>query len=125
MKRDMDFIRTVLLDVEAEKMQARYDELIGKEDEENGLQLDKLRYHCKIIADAGFVNCINDMSLGQVPIDLTWSGCDFVDTIRDDDVWRKTKSGASKAAGAGFGFIVELAKGYAKAELQKLGLPLS
>ncbi|MCJ2126789.1 DUF2513 domain-containing protein [Methylobacterium sp. J-077] len=125
MKRDMDFIRNILLDVEAGKMQTRYEELIGKTDEENGLELDKLRYHYKLIADAGFVTCIKDLSLGQVPIDLTWLGCDFVDTIRDDDVWRKTKSGASKAAGAGFGFIVELAKGYAKAELQKLGLPLS
>ncbi|MGH1588015.1 DUF2513 domain-containing protein [Methylobacterium phyllosphaerae] len=124
MKRDMDYIRSILLDVETERMDGRFESLINLEDEESGKELDKLRYHSRLVAGSGFVTCIRDVSFGDVPTDLTWRGCDFLDTIRDDDVWRKTKSGASKAAGAGFGFIVELAKGYAKAELKKLGLPL-
>ena len=128
MKRDMDLIRQILLDVEAGKWSyevARIDEN-GSIDEDPALnlQLTTVLYHLQIMHDAGFIKFL-EMSDTHLRLNgMTWAGHDFLDTIRDDENWRKTKEGAKKLGGAGFSFIVEVAKGVAKSELQKLGLPL-
>lgn len=46
---------------------------------------------------------------------LTWEGHDFLDTIRDDEVWAATKDGVKKAGG----FSLELMKALAKGLLRK------
>ena len=129
MKRDMDLIRQILLDIEGGKYSFQVN-VIGKNqtiitDPIQVAQIKSMRYHLRILGGAGFVSFSQkDVRFSGEVLGLTWQGHDFLDTIRDPDVWRKTKEGAKKASGAGFGFVVELGKAYAKAELQKLGLPL-
>jgi hypothetical protein len=36
-----------------------------------------------------------------LPKRLTWNGHEFLDAVRDDEVWRRTKEGARKAGNAG------------------------
>jgi hypothetical protein len=56
---------------------------------------------------------------------LTWRGNDFLDNIRDQTVWNKTKAAAQNLGGASWDIISDLAKGYVKAEAKKrLGLDL-
>ena len=51
---------------------------------------------------------------------LTWQGHEFLDTVRDPEIWRKTKERAGSVASVGVSFIWEIAKAELKA---KLGLP--
>jgi len=47
---------------------------------------------------------------------LTWSGHEFLDNVRDDVVWKKTKEHASALKNWGFGFMGEIAKAIIKDE---------
>ena len=50
---------------------------------------------------------------------------EFLDTVRDGEVWRRTKAGAEKAGVAGLAVLLELGKAYGKEVLkEKLGIEL-
>jgi hypothetical protein len=51
---------------------------------------------------------------------LSWQGHDFLNDIRDPEIWRKTKERAKGVASVGVGFLWEIAKAEVRA---KLGLP--
>lgn len=51
---------------------------------------------------------------------LTWKGHEFLDDIRDPDIWQKTKERAGSLASVGIAFVWEIAKAEIKT---KLGLP--
>lgn len=50
---------------------------------------------------------------------ITWEGYDFLDAVRNNDVWEKVKRGAKTAGSWTVGLLLELAKEEAK---QRLGL---
>jgi hypothetical protein len=56
---------------------------------------------------------------------MTWLGHEFLDSVRDPDIWRKTKEGASVAGSIGFEIVLEIAKGWARQKAQNIGIPLS
>lgn len=57
---------------------------------------------------------------------LTWNGHEFLDTIRDAEVWKRTKAGAEKAGNASVSFLWELAKAYGKnLASERLGITLA
>jgi hypothetical protein len=59
-------------------------------------------------------------------LQLTWRGHEFLETVRDPEVWKRTKDGARKAGNFGLGFVVELAKAYGKhIAKERLGLDLT
>lgn len=63
--------------------------------------------------------------LEWLPKRLTYKGHEFLDTVRDGEVWRRTKAGAEKAGVAGLGVLLELGKAYGKEVLkEKLGIEL-
>lgn len=130
-KRDMDLIRSLLLEIEdgrrafvvvSEEIAAA----IGA-DEESALSADeahKLEYHLTLLDEAGFVTFDRTGSHWLVN-HLTWQGQEFLAPIRDPEVWRRTKQGASKAGSAGLAFMWELAKAYGKqVASERLKLPL-
>jgi Hypothetical protein (DUF2513) len=52
-------------------------------------------------------------------------GHDFLDSIRDPEIWRKTKEGAEAAKGFSFDLLKALAKGLIKTQLeQRTGVKL-
>ena len=86
-------------------------------------------YHVQLLAEAGFIEAQN-LSSHQIydwrATRLTFQGHEFLDTVRDPEIWRQTKEGASKIAGAGIELLFVLGKAYAKKLLQeKLGIHLS
>jgi hypothetical protein len=131
MKRDMDLVRSILIEIEEGKSDFIIDYPMAQTNDEAD-ELKKIKHHLVIMVQADLINISNhsqsfieDIDYGPVQVlGLTWKGHDFLDSIRDPAVWRKTKEGASKVGGAGFGVILELGKAYARQELQKLGLPL-
>ena len=49
---------------------------------------------------------------------LTWDGCDFLDSVRDDEIWRQTKDGVTKAGGFSLDLMKALAKGLIKKQIE-------
>ncbi|RMU13536.1 DUF2513 domain-containing protein, partial [Pseudomonas savastanoi] len=59
------------------------------------------------------------------PRRLTYKGHEFLDTVRDEEIWRRTKAGAEKAGGVGLGLLLEIDKAYGKQVFrEKLGIEL-
>ncbi len=49
----------------------------------------------------------------------------FLNSIRDPEVWKLTREGAAKVGGVGIEFLWEIAKAYGKQQIkEKLGLEL-
>ena len=91
MKRDMDLVRLILLKIEEDYVStALYNLKIDGYDKET------IAYHCKMLHEGGFVsdygshyadNALQSFGVGS----LTWEGNEFLDKIRDDSFWGKTK----------------------------------
>ena len=133
MKRDMELVREMLFAIEdgggwfpgADSLK------IEGRDEDN------IRYHLAILVDADIVHretmtVYKGRGLSAVKISdrpgsyrMTWAGHDFLDTVRDPEVWKRTKSGASKLGGLAFGAFKDMATAYAKhVAKERLGLDL-
>ena len=95
MKRDMEIIRKILHDVE------------GHEKTDNLLKVSDpfIAYQISLMIDASLINGVIVKNQLGVPsqaaiIGLTWAGHDFLDSARDDTMWKKAfesliKPGAS------------------------------
>ncbi|MER9526648.1 DUF2513 domain-containing protein [Mesorhizobium sp. M0292] len=97
-----------------------------------GRKPDDVGYALIKMYEAGFITgevirskSTPDRLIEVIPFELTFKGHEFLDSIRDDEIWRKTKDGARKMGGAGIEFMWEMAKAYGKhVAKEKLGLEL-
>ena len=92
MKRDMDLVREILLKIEENYVSTALINLnIDRYD------METVAYHCKIMYEAGLIsnyssqNADNRLYIFRVG-SLTWEGHDYLDKIRDNTVWNKTKT---------------------------------
>ena len=90
MKRDMDLCRKILFTIEESEKMVIYNIDI------EGYSLEQISYHCKLLNEAMLIsdynaqysnNSIYAFAVGQ----LTWEGHDYLDKIRNDTIWVKTK----------------------------------
>jgi hypothetical protein len=82
MKRDMELIRYILLQKEAEQ------EIVGEHK--------VVVYHIGLLNEAGFVDAVTRNGVDGVISDawiksITWAGHDFLDAMRDDTIWKMAK----------------------------------
>lgn len=86
MKRDMDLCRKILLEIEEAE-----EDILNLEIE--GYSQKEIKYNCKLLYENGFIekfeNYIDDSFSVE---ELTWAGNDYLDKIRNDNVWNKIKS---------------------------------
>jgi len=76
--------------------------------------------HILIMADAGLL-----VKQGKYTYRISWQGYEYLDAVRDDDNWRKTKAGLAKIGGGTFEIVKELATAYIKQSAkEKLGITL-
>lgn len=93
MKRDMDLIRSILLDIEESPAGEDWDiETIAKDKEAA-----TVAKHLELMIEAGFVKGKVDSDIGCTEywvsgIELTWEGYEFLDASRNSEVWKKVKS---------------------------------
>ena len=124
MKLDKDLVREILLAVEA-----------SKEDSLGWIQVDlegrealEISYHVMLLHEAGLIvgqDLSTDDGLEWLPKRLTYKGHEFLDTVRDGEVWELTKTGAEKVGSASLGLMLELGKAYGKQVLKdRLGIEL-
>ena len=111
MKRDWDTIREILTKLEESS------------DTDDFLQLDsfpqdraaEISYHMELLFEAGLVDGEMSKTIGPGPYGffatrLTWTGHEFLDTIRSSTVWEKTKKSiVSKGLSLTFDLIKSVA----------------
>lgn len=117
MKRDMDLIRRIALDVA--DMEHGF-VLTGLD----GVEKADFSIHTIWMEEAGLITAhIQEYASGEpakVQIRrLTWAGCEFVDAIRSDTLWNKAKDNVMKPT---MSFTFDIVKDWLKAEIAQ-GLP--
>ena len=72
-----------------------------------------VRYTAKQLCNAGFIDFIESKTIGApfdgFFFDLTWDGHQFLETIRQDNVWSKTKSIAKSVGSFAVPVLSEIA----------------
>ena len=118
MKRDMDLIRLILLEIE------------NKEDSElsinltvDGYSKEQVAYHCRLLYDHGFIDDYSaeygDDELQVFAIgELTWDGYEYLDTVREKKIWEKFKTiMKEKAIPMTLTFVIKTAEDYVSKQL--------
>jgi Hypothetical protein (DUF2513) len=124
MKRDMDTIRDLLLRIEAADylpagepvmVTLRFDAFVQPGEDPN-----KLAYHMRLLIDEGLVKptSIRGPEFFGI-LGLTSRGHDFLDSVRDPAIWRKTRAAAAGVGGSTVEILSALAKGFIKQQAKK------
>jgi hypothetical protein len=101
----MELLRKVML--EAEKSEDPY-ELIDPKFE--GHNETEISYHIALLDDAGLLHGQDRSAIGVFRWSagaLTWAGHEFVEAVRDDDVWKEALAVTAKS---GNGMVFEVLK---------------
>jgi hypothetical protein len=122
MQREMDLIRLLLLKLEGLEQDAgsvymyEYSELAI-----DGYTSDQVLYHLDLLLEARLIDQGGNGAMSAFVFKrLTWAGHDFVDSVRDDDVWQKSRKGALAAGGWSLELISDLAKGFIRKKASEL-----
>jgi len=95
MKRDMDLIRDLLLRIESDPQMDGTREFYFDTAEEMGISdhsTEEAAYNLGLLITAGFIDgAVTIATPLQVVRGLTWDGHEFLDNIRSDEIWSKTK----------------------------------
>lgn len=122
MKRDIDLIRRILLDVEESEAGTPHMRIFF----DGEFTDDVVNAHIELMVDAGLVEgSVTRSTQGIVRANvrrLTWAGHDFLDATRDATIWAKAKKTVLQK---GSSFTIDLLLAWAKKEAaEKLGLSL-
>lgn len=91
MQRDMELVRKILF-----KIEETVDNVVCHNLKIEGYSMDQVAYHCSILYEGGYVydykaqyggNSLYSFGVGR----LTWEGHGFLDKIREDTIWKRTK----------------------------------
>lgn len=106
MKRDMDLVRSILLEVEKADSYNKPFELEVEE-----YSSDQVAHHLLLLRDAGLLAVEESSNWSEsyvLPIRLTWSGTEFLDATRDDTRWNRAKEIVQEKGG---GLMIDVLKG--------------
>lgn len=124
MRRDMDLIRELLLKLEALPMTTGSVVHMMPDDDEirvDGFDAGAIEYHAKLLVEAGLIDSGTSRVMQGITFrSLTWAGHDFLDAIRDPEIWAKTKKGAAAAGGFTMDLLRDLATGFIKKQVEEL-----
>ena len=97
MKRDMELVRKILFRIEEEFVGESIRDL-----EITGYSMVSVAEHCRLMYEYGLLDEYKPIKADGTPVlaffvgNLTWEGYDFLDKIRQDTVWNKTKDVITK-----------------------------
>ncbi len=109
MKRDDDYLRELLMEIESHgRCLFLVIRTMGL-----GVQEEKKWFHAQLLCDQGYLYPESDVAYR-----LTAQGCEFLDSIRDEGVWNKTKRTVAETGGnATLEIIKNLASGFLKKKI--------
>ena len=114
MKRDLDSVRSLLLWMEEQDTDMFVLQMLPHlPDWETTLG------HAQMLISAGFIDRSDKGTLR-----ISWAGHEFLDQVRDPEIWRKTKAGAEKVGAWSVKILAEMATGFIRAKAAELGLPI-
>jgi Hypothetical protein (DUF2513) len=90
MKRDMELVRKVLAATEEHAKGTGWVKL-----EIEGHSAEEVSYHVKLLTEARMLtaeNLTSHAGFCWMPKSLTWAGHEFLDAVRNETVWSKTKA---------------------------------
>jgi len=90
MKRDMDLIRTILLQIEEKGGNPFGSVALAIPDHSPAA----VSHHILLLHDAGLIHATDDSTTAEFRMEanrLTWEGHEFLDAARNDTVWNKAK----------------------------------
>lgn len=116
MKRDMDLIRRICIELEEKDPHNPMTSM-------NAVQDEVFREHALLLMEARLAEGMRQENMSGQPYAalyrLTWTGHDFLDAARSDTVWKKARESVLKP---GMSFTFDLLKEWLKAEITQ-GLP--
>ncbi len=127
MKRDLDFIRELLLKIENGQtsfncLDTDTAAVLRRPPAEGGStkeEAEKLTEHLDLLKQAGFIEIMLRSGSGHYVTRLTWEGHDFLDSIRNPKIWEKTKKSVEGAGGFTIDLLKDLAKGFVKKQIEE------
>lgn len=112
MKRDLDLLRNILLKIE--NLDSANTEITKESFSDLNSDIDLIYYHLQLLNDAGFIESSDiswKLSSNMFVKRLTFSGCEYLDLVRNQGVWENTKSKLIKIGGsASISIIKEVAE---------------
>ena len=120
MKLDKDLIRDILLAIEERETPNLPFKLSIPERTDV-----EVSYHVQILEEAGLLVALERTTMsshGWLPIRLTYDGHEYIETIRDSEVWRHTKEIAKTAGASTVKGLLEIGTAYVKQKLAELGI---
>lgn len=95
MKRDMELVRDILIQVEEHDSRRPFQLTI---EEGSKFTQDEMNYHLQLMINAGLIEGKAQSFMGGGVLihirGLTWQGHDFLDAARNDKVWEKAEETA-------------------------------
>ena len=122
MKRDKELMREILLRIEASPSPVGFVEI----DIPKHAQIE-VSQHVELLSEAGFIEAYDLTTMDSYdwrPKRLTYEGHEFLDTVRDPEIWRATKETAKKVGASSVEVLFEIGKNLVKQKLMELGVHL-
>ena len=121
MQRDMDLLRAILLFVESSVPAGKFVscEIQNFAQEFPSLDSSILAEHVRLLEEVGYLKKVYWTHDGAHLSGLSMKGYDYLDSIRDDEIWSKVKEGADRAGGFTLEILGELARGLIKTQIKK------
>ena len=121
MKRDLDLVRSLLLKIEAEHRPMQMCSFTEDDfPNESSEEWNRVKEHFRLMSDAGFIESGSLTSTSYNLRGISWAGHEFLDSIRDEEVWKRTKEGANKVGSWSLETLSEIARAIAKKKLRDL-----
>lgn len=117
MKRDMDKVRSILLALEAKEQP--YFMMVNPELLGGVNNAGEMVEYILLLKSGGLLE-----EQSRSTYRITWKGHEFIDSIRDPEIWRKTREGATKVGSWSFKLLGEMASGFIRMKATDLGLPI-
>ncbi|MDO8586310.1 MAG: DUF2513 domain-containing protein [Armatimonadota bacterium] len=119
MKRDMELVRKLLLYIEDNH---KYKPLHSQHVEIGDHSKQEIGYHLKIMAQGDLIDVQDITAMGHqahryFTDGITWCGHDFLDAVRDDNVWSHTKEAFKPVGSASFEVVKSVAIAYVSSKL--------
>lgn len=120
MKRDMDLVRLILLELEAlgQFPNGYYSIKVDELNCSDEYSYEVIAGHMQMMHGAGLYATYRTKNHWRLFVGLTWQGHDLLDSIRDPEIWSMTKDGAEKAGGFTIELLADLAKGFIKKKIK-------
>jgi DNA-binding HxlR family transcriptional regulator len=111
MKRDLELMRQILLDLEA---RGSYTNWLDVDIEDYSPE--QMDYHLELLVEAGLIRRrASERQLPRwLPVRLTWEGHEFLDAARDQRRWKRVQESIANAGSVPFAIVhaalVEMAR---------------